>query len=104
MTQLDCTVSSCMYNKDNYCSKGDITIGGKNASNSGDTCCESFRERKSGSAMNSTGHPSSTIDVDCEAEKCRYNEGCKCHAGHIGIAGGQACQCEETECASFTCR
>ena len=67
MTQLDCTVSSCMYCKDNYCSKGDITISGKNASHPGDTCCESFQERKDG-ASNSNGHPSATVNVDCEAE------------------------------------
>lgn len=103
MTQLDCTVSSCMYCKDNYCRKGDITISGKNASHPGDTCCESFQERKDG-ASNSNGHPSATVNVDCEAEKCKYNENCSCHAGHIGIAGGQACKCQETECTSFVCR
>ena len=104
MTQLDCTVTSCMYNKDNYCSKGDITVGGSNAKTSNETCCESFRERGEGSS-NSAGHPSSTIDVDCEATTCVYNENCKCHAGHIGIGGGgQVCDCKETECASFCCK
>ncbi len=103
MTQLDCTVSSCLYNKDSYCCKGDITVGGRHASSVNETCCESFRE-KEGSASNSAGHASQTIHVDCEAENCKYNEDCKCHAGHIGIAGGQACSCQETECASFCCK
>ncbi|MEI3339440.1 MAG: DUF1540 domain-containing protein [Eubacterium sp.] len=104
MTQLDCTVTSCMYNKDNYCSKGDITVGGSNATTANETCCESFRERGS-SMSNTVGHPSSTIDVDCEATKCVYNEKCKCHAGHIGIGGGSnVCDCKETECASFCCK
>ena len=104
MTQLDCTVSSCMYNKDNYCSKGDIVIGGRSASCNSETSCESFRERNGQGACNSTGHASAVVDVDCEAEKCRYNNNCKCSAGHIGISGGQACSCKETECASFTCK
>lgn len=104
MTQLDCTVSSCMYNKENYCSKGDIMVGGRNASHISETCCESFRDKKDGSASNSTAHPSPTIDVDCEAEKCRYNDNCKCQAGHIGISGSQACTCQETECTSFCCK
>ena len=104
MTQLDCAVSNCMYNKDHYCGKGDITIGGANATVSSETCCESFREKGSGTS-NSCGHPSSTIDIDCEAKKCIYNEDCKCQAGHIGVGGSsQACDCKETECASFCCR
>lgn len=103
MTKLDCSVTSCMYNQDRYCSKGDITVGGSNATSAGETCCESFREK--GSMSNSTGHPSQTIDVDCEATNCVHNEKCKCHATSIGIGGGSsACQCKETECADFRCR
>lgn len=104
MTKLDCSVTSCMYNQDHYCSKGDITIGGAKATAASQTCCESFREKGSG-ASNSTGHASSTIDVDCEATQCVHNKDCKCHAESIGIGGGSnACQCKETECADFKCR
>ena len=31
MTQLDCSVTSCLYNQDHYCAKEDITVGGSNA-------------------------------------------------------------------------
>ena len=44
MTQLDCSVTSCLYNQDHYCAKEDITVGGSNAKKASDTCCESFRE------------------------------------------------------------
>ena len=44
MTQLNCSVTSCLYNQDHYCSKDDITVGGSNAKRTSDTCCESFRE------------------------------------------------------------
>ena len=27
MTQLDCSVTSCLYNQDHYCAKEDITVG-----------------------------------------------------------------------------
>ena len=101
MTQLDCTVTNCLYNRDCLCSKGDITIGGKNATRAGDTCCESFRE-KGTNTMNSAAQASATVDIDCEATKCVHNENCKCAADHIGIGGGSsACQCQETECADF---
>ena len=64
MTQLNCSVTSCLYNQDHYCSKDDITVGGSNAKRTSDTCCESFRERN-GSVCNSTGQASSTVDIDC---------------------------------------
>ena len=103
MTQLDCTVTNCLYNRDCLCSKGDITIGGKNATRAGDTCCESFRE-KGTNTMNSAAQASATVDIDCEATKCVHNENCKCAADHIGIGGGRsACQSEETQWADFRC-
>ena len=79
MTQLNCSVTSCLYNQDHYCSKDDITVGGSNAKRTSDTCCESFRERN-GSV-------------------------CNFCADSIGIGGGsQACHCKDTECADFCCK
>lgn len=104
MTQLDCTVTSCLYNKDSCCSRGDIVIGGRGASSVGETSCQSFCERSGAKTSNFAGSPAPTVKIDCEAEKCRYNSSSKCQAGHIGISGGQACSCKETECTSFTCK
>ena len=73
MTQLDCTVSSCMYNKDNYCSKGDIVIGGRSASCNSETSCESFRERNGQGACNSTGHARAVVDVARHVPAKRQN-------------------------------
>ena len=42
MPLLVCSAMSCIYNKGEYCSKGDITVGGKEAEQPGETCCESF--------------------------------------------------------------
>ena len=91
-----------MYNEEQLCSKGDITIGGQDASKPNETCCESFRER-SGNMMNSIGQPSKEISVRGQATNWDFNEGCKCNAKEIGIAGSNACSCGETECASFDC-
>ncbi|MFP3155145.1 DUF1540 domain-containing protein [Lachnospiraceae bacterium ZAX-1] len=101
MTQLNCSVDHCMYNKEKSCCKGDIMIEGKDAMEKRSTCCGSFRERTGNSLSNSMATPSKNIEVDCEAEKCVYNHANKCDADQIGISGGNACHCEETECASF---
>lgn len=105
MTQLKCSVKNCMYNDndDQLCSKGDIMIGGQSATASNETRCESFQERRS-SATNSVGSPRESIKVGCKAENCVFNEACKCSAQEIGIAGSNACNCTETECASFECK
>lgn len=104
MPLLVCSAMSCVYNKGEYCSKGDITVGGKNAGTSGETCCESFVARNSDSASNSVGVPSDRIDVDCKACHCQYNENEKCCASKIDINGAAAKACEQTECGTFNCK
>ena len=101
MADLKCVVENCTYNKDCLCSKGDIMVGGKHAQCCQDTCCESFAEKKAGGYVSSLEHPCKTISIDCEATKCVYNDNYKCHADHVDIKGCGACDCRETECASF---
>lgn len=104
MTNLDCSVTNCTYNKDNACCLDNIHVDGSNAKITEDTCCKSFVERKEGSMMNSLGTAKKPTDVTCEATCCIYNEECRCDAEHIGIAGREACCCGQTECASFRCK
>lgn len=104
MTRLDCSVTNCTYNEDSCCCKGDITITGKDAKNTSETCCGSFHERKGDCCKNAIDHKSENIDVDCEAVKCKYNEACKCSADRIGIMGGNAKVSADTQCASFWCQ
>lgn len=101
MTVLSCSAITCSYNKDELCSKGDIKVGGRDAHEADQTCCESFVERKEGSMSNSTGCGCTTIAIDCAAEECMYNERCACVAGAINVGGNQACSSDETRCSTF---
>ena len=101
MAELKCGVDNCSYNQDKYCCKGDIMVGGKHADCCTDTCCESFAQKREGSYTSSLEHPCRTISIDCEAVKCVYNSNYKCHAEHVDIKGGGACNCTETECGTF---
>ena len=102
MAELRCRVRNCFYNKDEYCSKGDILVGGKHANETRDTSCESFVEKKGSSYTSAMDHPSRTIAIDCEAVKCTYNENYKCNADKVEIAGAcNACDCRETVCDTF---
>ena len=103
MTMLDCSVTGCVYNEDKCCCKGDIMVEGRDAKNNADTCCASFKERSANGASNVEKRISKMIDVACEACNCKFNKDKKCSAEHIGIAGGDANDSKETECASFSC-
>ena len=101
MAELKCTVTNCGYNKDKYCCKGDITVGGRSACTTDDTCCESFREKKADSYNNAMDNPCRTISIDCEVAKCAYNSNYKCTAEHVDISGTTADTSKETSCVTF---
>jgi hypothetical protein len=103
MAELQCRVENCTYNKETFCCKGDIMVGGRHADRENDTNCESFAQRREGydTFSNSTAHVSPHISIDCEAEKCVYNSDYRCVADHVDIRGAGAADSMETACATF---
>ena len=104
MTKLECDVKTCLHNADNCCCKGAILVEGGQAKHAGETCCASFDENRGNAFKNLFKTPETSLEVSCEAVSCVYNEDCRCQADKISIGGGKACQCEQTECASFRAR
>ena len=105
MTILKCSATTCAYNEDMLCSRGEINVMGDSAKSSEETSCASFREKSQGamnSAKNSCG--CETIQIDCKAHNCTYNEKCKCTAAAIDVAGSGAKVCSETKCDTFECQ
>ena len=104
MADLRCNAKNCNYNKDSLCSKGDIMIGGQNATNDQGTCCDSFFAIREGrdSYTSSLSHPSHTISIDCEAQNCIYNHNYKCLAKKVQISGGHSDDHRDTACATFS--
>lgn len=105
MPELKCTVQTCAHNQNYLCDLESIKVGGDNAKNPQETCCDSFVERKEGSYMNSmsANTASDQACVDCKATKCMYNQECSCQAGVISVEGGNASDACGTECATFQC-
>lgn len=104
MPNLGCDVTSCTHNWEKMCDKDSILVEGECACSSKETCCGSFKDAKEFGYKNVTSHVEPHTDVDCEATDCVYNENRYCSAEHISISGGNACECHQTECASFTPR
>ncbi len=102
MTKLDCNVVNCAYNDDNCCKRTDIHVEGIRAETPSETCCGSFAPKGCG-CSNSTQKAEKNTDVLCDACECHFNDHEKCAADHIGIVGGHADSCRETECGSFAC-
>lgn len=106
MPELKCTVQTCVHNQKFLCDLDSIQVGGANAKNPQETCCDSFQERKEGTytnSMNSMKAASDMSGVDCKATNCMYNDNCQCHAGKISVEGGGAVEASGTECATFQC-
>ena len=105
MTKLDCTVTNCSYNENKLCKRDNITVGGQTAIKPSETVCESFYPRGTNTmtSLDSKG-PKQETNIACNAVTCVYNEGKKCTAEHIQIAGVKAVTSGETECGSFQCR
>lgn len=103
MPELKCTVQTCVHNNQYLCSLDSIKVGGENAKDPQETCCDSFQERKDGSYMNTMKAASDCASVDCKASQCMYNEDCRCNAGKISVEGGSAKDSSGTECATFKC-
>ena len=103
MPLLSCTARTCVYNKDEYCSKGDILVEGRSATAADETSCSSFKERSRDTVSDAACYDCGcrTIDVDCKAQKCTFNREEKCHADKITITGSAATRSADTKCGSF---
>jgi len=91
MPDLRCTVQTCTHNQNYYCNLDSIVVGGNSAKKAAETSCDSFEERKGGSAYADAysdmegKEASAKSSVDCKATDCMYNKECQCHAGKISV-------------------
>ncbi len=46
MPELKCTVQTCVHNQQFLCDLDKIQVGGQNAKNPQETCCDSFSGRE----------------------------------------------------------
>lgn len=104
MTQLNCSVIHCMSNRDGCCCRPEIQVGGANATELQQTCCESFRSTREGAtnAMDYS-HVNKTMPIRCEATNCIYNKDYRCDAKKIQVSGQSAEKMDQTCCETFEC-
>ena len=101
MPDLRCSVDSCTYYQDDYCSAGRISVNSKKSSDPDTTSCNTYIKQ---SASNSASYePTPQMSVQCDATRCKYNSSYMCDASSIQISGESVCDTsKDTLCATFT--
>lgn len=99
MPRLNCSVSNCSHNCDDACCLNQIGVAADHASSPEGTCCSNFIEQTG--ATNSMESPNASLEVGCSATNCTHNDGCRCCADSIDIAGQGASNSVDTLCSSF---
>ena len=103
MSEISCTAHTCAYNSDSYCVLNAVRVSGQKAKKSCDTACESFYLRNPG-AVNACCpemHLPADNSIECNAEKCMYNQSGRCKAAAVDINGIGADVSSRTECGTF---
>ncbi len=101
MPELKCTVETCAHNKQCCCELNRISVDGKKAMASRDTCCNSFKDQSTSNQTSSQKSASLNADIACQATNCTYNTECVCHCTDVEVQGSNACSCMDTQCGSF---
>lgn len=85
-SNLNCIVSSCIYNNDGYCYASNIKINGYDAINSKDTNCDTYANGSFESlSSKKDDNITNSQNINCSAKNCTYNFYGGCNASHVLI-------------------
>ncbi|MDO5520669.1 MAG: DUF1540 domain-containing protein [bacterium] len=103
MTQVQCSVDTCSYNKDHNCYMNPIKVGGKGAPDENDTCCGSFLSQRGYSNLAEyTSSRGAADTVACDVNSCKFNNNCRCQKDAIEVNGTRdTIYYTETNCGSY---
>ena len=100
MPTINCSVESCVYNKEKICEAEILQIGGKGANWTESTCCETYRD--SDDVHNNVTEAGETEEILCKVETCDYNVNKHCSLSEIEVSShGDVSDYTETDCLSF---
>lgn len=104
MNRINCNVTNCAYNQEQYCKAAAINIDGLEANSDSETCCSTFTDEKHGGShlSNCCGNENCSC-LNCDALNCKHNEECRCTLSEIDVCScdGNVSHCTQTCCSSF---
>lgn len=107
MTLVGCNVNNCAYNSNGNCFANKISVNGKKARTSNNTCCSSFvNESGYSNFSNSSSDNNQCGYVSCNVKTCVNNAGNICALRDVAITSNvdSANTSSETYCGSFRCK
>lgn len=107
MTLVGCNVNSCAHNTNGSCYANKVSINGKKAKTSNNTCCSSFvNESGYSNLSNSALDDTQCNSLYCNVKTCVNNAGSICALRDVGITSNadSASALSQTYCGSFRCK
>ena len=107
MPAINCNINNCAHNTNGTCYANKISVNGKKARTSNNTCCSSFvNESGYSNLTNSTLDSNPCNSLNCTVKTCVNNAGNICVRRDVSITShaDNANLLSETYCGSFRCK
>ena len=107
MPAIKCNIDNCAHNTNGTCYANKISVNGKKARTSNNTCCSSFvNESGYSNLTNSTLDSNPCNSLNCTVKTCVNNAGNICALRDVSITShaDNANLLSETYCGSFRCK
>lgn len=107
MTLVGCNVNNCAHNTNGTCYANKVSVNGKKARTSNNTCCSSFvSESNFSNFSNNALYGSQCNSLSCNVKTCVNNAGNICALRDVAITSNadSANLSSETYCGSFRCK
>lgn len=107
MALVGCNVNNCAHNTNSTCYANKISVNGKKARTSNNTCCSSFvNESGYSDFSNSALDDTQCSSVNCTVKTCVNNAGVICALRDVAITSNadSANALSQTYCGSFRCK
>ena len=104
MPAINCNINNCAHNTNGTCYANKISVNGKKARTSNNTCCSSFvNESGYSNLTNSTLDSNPCNSLNCTVKTCVNNAGNICALRDVSITShaDNANLLSETYCGSF---
>lgn len=116
MGALMCSAGTCVNNVSGLCSASIINVIGNGADSSWETECETYSYNSFKNVVANLGNTNYageivqsftnseiylTPEIECDADKCKYNTDHKCTANNIYVSGKNANFSYATQCETF---
>ena len=107
MPAINCNINNCAHNTNGTCYANKISVNGKKARTSNNTCCSSFvNESGYSNLTNSTLDSNPCNSLNCTVKTCVNNAGNICALRDVSITShaDNANLLSETYCGRFRCK